>query len=154
MAGVNKVILLGRVGSDPDIKNLEGGATIARFSIATSESYTKNGEKITQTEWHRVELWDNQAKIAAQYVKKGDSVYIEGKIRTEEWVDKDGNAKSAVRIRGTAITLLGNNRGKNEEDTFKQAPDTIPAPSIIQQPEKPMEPILSNMPNDEDELPF
>ncbi len=154
MAGVNKVILLGNVGADPEIKNLEGGATIARFSIATSESYTKNGEKITQTEWHRIELWDNQAKIAAQYLKKGDSVYIEGKIRTEEWVDKDGNTKSAVRIRGTAITLLGGARGKNEEDSVKPEVNTIPAPSIIQQPEKPLEPMLSNMPEDEDELPF
>ena len=96
MAGVNKVILIGNLGADPEMKYLEGGAVIARFNMATSESYTKNGEKITQTEWHRIELWDNLAKIAEQYLKKGDTVYIEGKIRTEEWQDKDGNNRRHI----------------------------------------------------------
>lgn len=153
MAGVNKVILLGNLGADPELKHLEGGSVIARFNIATSESYTKNGEKITQTEWHRIELWDNLAKTAGQYLKKGDSVYIEGKIRTEEWQDKDGNNRSTIRIRGNAMTLLGNRRAEGETD--KPVQNTLPPPAVMAPPVKPLEPSFTNMPDDdEDDLPF
>lgn len=108
MAGVNKVILIGNLGSDPEIRHLEGGSAVANFNIATSEVYTnKNGEKVTQTEWHRIELWDGLARIAEQYLKKGSTIYIEGKLRTENWQDKDGNARTTVKVRATNLTLLG-----------------------------------------------
>lgn len=108
MAGVNKVILIGNLGADPEIRNLPSGASVANFNMATSESYTnKNGEKVTQTEWHRVECWEGLAKIAEQYLRKGSSVYIEGKIRTEEWQDKDGNTRYTTRIRAQNMTMLG-----------------------------------------------
>ena len=84
MNGVNKVILIGNLGSDPEVRHLSNGSVVANFNIATSESYTnKNGERVTQTEWHRIEIWEGLAKVAEQYLKKGQSVYIEGKIKTE-----------------------------------------------------------------------
>lgn len=106
MAGVNKVILLGRLGSDPEVRTLPSGGKVVNFSIATSENYTnRNGEKVEQTEWHRIELWENLANIAEQYLKKGDMAYIEGKIRTEKWTDQNGQDRYTTRIRGTAIQI-------------------------------------------------
>jgi single-strand DNA-binding protein len=115
MAGVNKVILLGNLGSDPEVKYLEGGSVVARFNIATSEAYNnRSGERVEQTEWHRVELWDNLAKIAEQYLKKGNQVYIEGKIKSESWTDKDGQQRTGIRIRATSMQLVGSSgRGNN-----------------------------------------
>lgn len=158
MAGVNKVILIGNLGADPEMKYLEGGAVIARFNMATSESYTKNGEKITQTEWHRIELWDNLAKIAEQYLKKGDTVYIEGKIRTEEWQDKEGNNRTTLRIRGTNITLLGGRRNEGEatsQGTFerKQPLTAQPAAQPLETSTTPLPPIMADN-SEEDDLPF
>lgn len=114
MAGVNKVILIGNLGSDPEVRHLSNGSVVANFNIATSESYTnKNGERVTQTEWHRIELWEGLAKVAEQYLKKGQSVYIEGKLKTENWQDSDGNNRTTTRIRGLNMTMLG---GKNTSD--------------------------------------
>ena len=108
MAGVNKVILIGNLGSDPEVRHLSNGSVVANFNIATSESYNnKNGERVTQTEWHRIELWDGLARIAEQYLKKGQTVYIEGKLRTENWQDSDGNNRTTTRIRGLNMTMLG-----------------------------------------------
>jgi single-strand DNA-binding protein len=108
MAGVNKVILIGNLGSDPEIRHLSSGSVVANFNIATSETYTnKNGERVTQTEWHRIELWDGLARVAEQYLKKGQMVFIEGKIRTENWQDSDGNNRTTTRIRGLNMTMLG-----------------------------------------------
>ena len=88
---VNKVILIGNVGADPDVKYLEGGVAVARFSLATSEVYNnKNGERVTQTEWHNIVLWRNLAQIAEKYVRKGMMLYIEGRIRTRSWDDQNG----------------------------------------------------------------
>ncbi|MFN4084870.1 MAG: single-stranded DNA-binding protein [Spirosomataceae bacterium] len=108
MASLNKVLLIGNLGSDPEIRALPTGAKVANFSIATSESYTdKAGQKQTLTEWHRIELWDGLAGIAEQYLKKGDPVYIEGRIRTEKWTDANGQEKTGVRIRATSMQMLG-----------------------------------------------
>ncbi len=108
MAGVNKVILIGNLGADPEIRHLDGGSTIARFNIATTETYNnKSGERVEQTEWHRIEMWDNLAKIAEQYLKKGSQVYVEGKLRTEAWKDKEGVDRTTLRIRVTNMTLIG-----------------------------------------------
>lgn len=155
MAGVNKVIIIGNLGADPEMKYLEGGSVIARFNMATSESYTKNGERITQTEWHRIELWDNLAKIAEQYLHKGDTCYIEGKIRTEEWQDKEGNNRTTMRIRGTNITLLGSRKENTEQNVpkppFEKAPTPVanPIPTIEGQQ---LPPIMAD--NIDDDLPF
>jgi single-strand DNA-binding protein len=154
MAGVNKVILIGKLGADPEMKYLEGGSVVARFNMATSETYTRNGERITQTEWHRIELWDNLAKIAEQYLKKGDTAYIEGKIRTEEWQDKDGNNRTTMRIRGANLTLLGGRReNTGEQQSTAERQPQVPTPSVVVPAN--MDPLPSGMldPADDD-LPF
>lgn len=117
MAGINKVILIGNLGSDPEVRHLEGGSVVARFNIATSEPYTnRNGERVEHTEWHRIELWDRLAKLAEQYLKKGNPVYIEGKLRSESWKDKEGVERTGVTIRATNMSFLGgrpDNAGTN-----------------------------------------
>jgi single-strand DNA-binding protein len=138
MAGVNKVILLGRIGQDPEVRSLPNGAKVANFSIATSDNYTnKEGVRVEQTEWHRIELWDNLANIAEQYVRKGEQLYVEGRIRTEEYTDKDGIARKAVKIRGTAMTLVSSKPvgGDNSEAAPQAAPRPAPAPAPSPAPE-------------------
>ena len=111
MAGVNKVILLGNLGSDPEVRTLPSGGKVVTFSIATSESYNnKEGVRVEQTEWHRIELWDNLANIAEQYLKKGDTAYIEGRIRTEKWTDKENIERTTVKIRANSLQLVGGRR--------------------------------------------
>lgn len=126
MAGVNKVILIGNVGSDPEIRDLPSGSKVANFSLATTETFNdKNGQRQSQTEWHRLELWEGLAKIAEQYIKKGDPLYIEGKIRNEKWTDKDGIEKSGVRIRVNSLQMLGGrNSSSNENETPNYGKDS------------------------------
>jgi len=92
MTGVNKVILIGNLGKDPEVRHLENGTAVANFSLATSESYKDrtSGERKTITEWHNIVAWRGLAEVAEKYLKKGDPLYIEGKIRTRQWEDKDG----------------------------------------------------------------
>jgi len=136
MAGVNKVILLGNLGSDPEVRSLPSGSKVASFSIATSESYNnKEGVRVEQTEWHRIELWDNLANIAEQYLHKGDSAYVEGKIRTEEYTDKDGIARKIVKIRGTSLTLVGSKNAGNNQEGGSAAPRPAPPKVVTPTPE-------------------
>jgi len=105
---VNKVILVGNVGKDPEIRHLEGGTPVANFSLATSETYTnRSGERITQTEWHNLVLWRGLAEVAEKYVKKGAQLYIEGKIRTRAWDDKDGIKRYTTEIVADVMQMLG-----------------------------------------------
>ncbi len=113
MAGVNKVILVGNLGADPEIRHLESGSKVANISIATSETYVKDGERIEQTEWHKVELWDRLADLCEKYLSKGRTVYIEGRIRTNTYQDKDGVTRYDKRIRATNMTFIG---GRSDED--------------------------------------
>ena len=123
MAGVNKVILIGNLGADPEIRHLDGGSMVARFNIATTEAYNnKSGERVEQTEWHRIEMWDNLAKIAEQYLKKGNQVYVEGKLRTEAWKDKEGVDRTTLRIRVTNMTLIGGRPDNTGSDSGYEAP--------------------------------
>jgi len=108
MAGVNKVILLGNLGADPEVKHLEGEKVVANLTLATTESYTdRNGNRVDQTEWHDLELWDGLAKIAEKYLKKGMQVYVEGKIKSDKWVDDQGQNRKKTRIRVLNLTMLG-----------------------------------------------
>lgn len=114
---VNKVILLGNVGRDPEVRYFENNKVVAQFSLATSETFTdKNGDKKTDTEWHHIEMWDGMAKTAEKYLKKGMQVYIEGKIRTYKWKDKEGNEISDKKIRATSMTLLNSGQRKNDDE--------------------------------------
>lgn len=123
MAGVNKVILVGNLGIDPEVKHLEGDNTVANFTLATSESYKdRNGNKVEQTEWHSLELWGQQAKIAEQYLKKGSQIYVEGKIKTESWDDKDGNKRYRTKIRVVSFTMLGSK--PQDQSTSNSSPSS------------------------------
>ncbi|NCO55619.1 MAG: single-stranded DNA-binding protein [Bacteroidetes bacterium CG02_land_8_20_14_3_00_31_25] len=117
---VNKAILIGNVGKDPDVRHLDNDVTVARFTLATSESYKKsNGEVVKTTEWHNIVLWRGLAQVAEKYVKKGSQIYIEGKIRTRSYDDKDGNKKYFTEIQGDNLNLLGK---KESSDSTQVAP--------------------------------
>ncbi|MDD4032110.1 MAG: single-stranded DNA-binding protein [Bacteroidales bacterium] len=104
---INKVILVGRVGKDPEIRHLDQNVKVATFRLATDESYkNSSGEKITNTEWHTVVLWRGLADITEKYVKKGSLLYIEGKIKTREWTDKDGNKRYNMEIVADTMQML------------------------------------------------
>ena len=114
MSGVNKVILIGNLGKDPEVRYLDNGVAVANLSLATSENYkNKDGEKVTQTEWHDIVLWRGLAEVAEKYLKKGSSVYIEGKLRTNKWVDKDENTRYKTEVLADKLTMLG--RSQNQE---------------------------------------
>ncbi|MDC1063365.1 single-stranded DNA-binding protein [Flavobacteriales bacterium] len=115
MSGVNKVILLGNLGKDPEVRYLDNGVAVANMSIATTENYkNKEGDRVSQTEWHDVVLWRGLAEIAEKYLKKGSSVYIEGKIRTNKWIDKDENTRYKTEILADKLNMLA--RSVNSED--------------------------------------
>ena len=117
MAGVNKVILVGNLGKDPEVKYLDNGVAVANFSLATTENYkNKEGERVSQTEWHNIVLWRGLAEIAEKYLKKGSSIYIEGKIKTRRWEDKEGVAKYSTEILGDNMTMLGGRPSSNDAD--------------------------------------
>jgi len=122
---INKVILVGNVGKDPEIRYLEGGTAVCSFPLATSESYkNRDGEKITNTEWHNIVLWRGLAEIAEKYVKKGAQLYIEGRIRTRSWDDKEGNKRYTTEIIADNMQMLGrkpNESGQQESQPSKPA---------------------------------
>ncbi len=105
---VNKVILVGNVGKDPEVRYLENGTAVCNFPFATSETYkNREGEKVTTTEWHNIVLWRGLAEVAEKYVKKGQQLYLEGKIRTRSYEDKDGVKKYMTEIYGDNMVMLG-----------------------------------------------
>lgn len=115
MSGINKVILVGNLGKDPEVRHLEGGAVVAKFPLATSESYkTKEGQRIDQTEWHNIVMWRGLAESAEKFLRKGSLVYIEGKIRTRSWDDKDGNKRYVTEIIADTMTMLGSKKQEEQ----------------------------------------
>ena len=118
MCGVNKVILVGNLGKDPEVKHLDTGVSVANFSLATTETYNnKQGQRVSQTEWHNVVLWRGLADIAEKYLKKGNSVYVEGKINTRKWEDKEGNTRYSTDIIAEKMTMLGSRQDSNSSST-------------------------------------
>lgn len=114
MASVNKVILVGNLGRDPEMRYMPSGDAVATFSLATTETWKdKNGQKQEQTEWHRISMFGKQAEIAGQYLKKGSSVYIEGRLQTRKWTDKEGNERQTTEIRAERMQMLGGRGGGN-----------------------------------------
>lgn len=139
MRGVNRVVLLGNLGREPEIQFLEGNICVAKFSLATTENFKdKTGKLVTQTEWHNVVLWRGLAEIAQKYLHKGSLVYIEGSLKTRSWEDKDGNKKMATDIVGDNIILLDRRAegtlpgrpaeagGNMEDDAEDEAPTRLP----------------------------
>jgi single-strand DNA-binding protein len=107
MSGINKVILVGHLGKDPEVRQLEGGVTVASFPLATSETFNKDGKKVEQTEWHNIVLWRSLAEVAAKFLQKGKLVYIEGKLRTRSFEDKEGVKKYTTEVVAENFTMLG-----------------------------------------------
>ncbi len=107
MSGINKVILVGHLGKDPEVRYLEGGVSVASFPLATTETFNKDGRKIEQTEWHNIVLWRSLADVAAKFLQKGKLVYIEGKLRTRSFEDKEGVKKYTTEIVAENFTMLG-----------------------------------------------
>ena len=107
MRGVNRVMLIGNLGKDPDVQNLEGNIAVAKFPLATTETFKdRSGKLVSQTEWHTVVLWRGLADLASKYLHKSSLVYIEGRLRTRSWEDKDGNRKSATEVVGDNLIML------------------------------------------------
>ncbi|MFN7975691.1 MAG: single-stranded DNA-binding protein [Acidobacteriota bacterium] len=112
MGSVNKAIILGNLGRDPEIKYMGDGRPVARFTVATSESWTgKDGEKKEKTEWHRIVVWGKLAEICAEYLKKGRQVYLEGRIETRTWEDREKNQRTTTEINVNQLVLLGSRSG-------------------------------------------
>ncbi len=111
MAGINRVILIGNLGRDPEVRHLDNGLVKASFSMATTEVFKgKDGNLTDHTEWHNIVLWRRLAENAEKYLRKGSQIYLEGKIRTRKWEDKDGNNRYTTEIEGTSMIMLGARR--------------------------------------------
>ncbi len=113
MAGVNKVILIGNLGKDPEVRSLESGSKVANFPLATTEYFKgKDGQRQESTEWHNIVLWNQLAELAEKYLKKGNSIYLEGRIKTRSYDDKEGVKKYITEIFGNQMTFLGGPRSE------------------------------------------
>lgn len=129
MAGVNKVILIGRLGKDPEIRYTTGGAAVANFSIATSREWKdKNtGEKQENTEWHRIVAWERLGEICGEYLHKGSQVYVEGRLQTRSWQDQDGNKRWTTEIIAQALQMLDSGaKGGEAQPSGQRVPTEEP----------------------------
>ncbi|GGF32769.1 single-stranded DNA-binding protein [Echinicola rosea] len=156
MAGVNKVILVGNLGRDPEVKHLESGSVVANVTLATTEAYKdRSGNRVENTEWHDLEMWDGQAKVAEQYLRKGSQIFVEGKIKSDTWQDEQGNNRKKVRIRVLSFTMLGsrNAEGGAPGGSSSNAGQSQPAPNKAQ-PAASMPSSGGNIDDVEDDLPF
>lgn len=130
---LNKVMLIGNVGKDPEVRHLESGATTASFTLATTERYKdKNGETKDQTEWHNIVCWRALADLVEKYVRKGSQLYIEGRIRTRSYTDRDGNTRYITEITADNLQMLG--RKESGTSTSYPAPAPAPAPAPVHNP--------------------
>jgi len=112
MAGVNKAILVGNLGRDPELRQTPNGQSVVNFTLATSETWTdKSGERVERTEWHRIVVWGKTAETCNQYLSKGRTVYVEGRIQTREWEDKDGNKRYTTEINASTVNFIGPRTG-------------------------------------------
>ncbi len=137
---VNKAILVGNVGKDPEVRHLDGGTSVARFTIATSDSYkNKSGEIVKNTEWHNIVAWRQLAELAEKYIRKGSQIYVEGKITNRQYDDKEGNKRFMNEIVADNIRLLG-----RKEDSYSPAPGGGPVRTQTDSP-------VSSMPDEPDQ---
>lgn len=153
---VNKVILIGNVGKDVETTHLDGGSQVSKFSLATSENYTsKSGEKVSNTEWHNIVVWNKLSEVCEKYVKKGQQIYLEGSITTRMW-EKDGVKYYTTEIKATSIQMLGKKENQTDENLPTYESAVKPNPSGL----PPSEQAWTNRGNnpepedDEQDLPF
>ena len=140
MSGINKVILVGHLGKDPEVRHLEGGVAVASFPLATSETFNKDGRKVEQTEWHNIVMWRGLADVAAKFLQKGKLVYIEGKLRTRSFEDKEGIKKYTTEVVAENFTMLGRKTDFEPEYSQRQTVKTTDTDNYRN--------------NDADDLPF
>ncbi len=153
MASVNKVILIGNLGRDPEVRYMPSGDAVANISIATTETWKdKTGEKQEKTEWHRVAMFGKTAEIAGEYLKKGSQVYIEGRLETRKWTDKEGQERTTTEIRADRMQMLGSRSGGSE----RMAPPEDDAPRAAAAPAKKSGAAAkgSSLEDLEDDIPF
>jgi single-strand DNA-binding protein len=146
MASVNKVILVGNLGSDPEIRHTQSGQSVANFSLATNEQWTgKDGQRNERTEWHRIVAWGRLAEICEQYLSKGRQVYVEGRLQTRQWDDRDGNRRYTTEIVAQVMQMLGRPGDRGE----------VPAggPSYTDEPYT-EQAVSSGSSGSEDDVPF
>src|SRR5258708_1828166 len=141
MGSVNKVLLVGYLGRDAELRYTPGGAAVSKFSLATTEVWNdKSGQKQERTEWHNIDIWGKQAETLTEYLRKGKQVYVEGRLQTDEYTDKEGIKRKSTKIRGDRIVLLGGGGGRGggsyarEESTSGHAP----SPSSGEAPSEPL----------------
>ncbi len=160
---VNKVILVGNVGKDPETRYLDENTPVCKFPLATSEVYkNRDGERIEQTEWHNIVLWRGLAKVAEQYVKKGSQLFIEGKIRTRSYDDKDGVKRYTTEIVGDNMQMLGRRQDDGQQggvapkQDYRQNTSVSPGATSSQPPtiSHDIEPDISGPGSEPDDLPF
>ena len=143
---INKAILIGRLGRDPEVRQMPNGEAVCNFSIATSETWKdQHGQKQERTEWHNITLYCRMAEVAGQYLKKGSLVYIEGRIQSRKYTDKNGIERTAYEIIGSEMKMLGGGNDSGQQN----AQHTPPAPPSRQAPAAPAQPV-----DDIDEIPF
>jgi len=158
--GINKVILVGNLGTDPEVKYMPSGGAVTNFSLATTDSWKDktSGERVDKTEWHRVVFFNRLAEIAGEYLKKGSQVYIEGSLRTRKWQDQGGQDRYTTEIVGSEMQMLGSRSGGNSE--FDQS-QSRPAPqknrpqqSAPQNQSRQAPPPAQNFDDFDDDIPF
>ena len=157
MAGINKVILVGNLGQNPELRYTPNGVAVCSLRVATSESYTdrSSGERITNTEWHNVVLWRGLAETAGKYLKTGSQVYLEGKLKTRQWQDQQGQNRYTTEVVADVMQLLG--RAPGREDNAQQATAPAAAQPAAAQPAQPAQPAAASpnaAPGTADDLPF
>lgn len=132
MSGVNKVILVGRLGADPEVKSVSSGTQVARLSLATSENWTdREGQKQERTEWHRVVVWGKLAELCGKYLAKGRQVYVEGRLQTRSWEDAQGQKKYSTEIVANTVQFLGSTQGaQSSANSGFDAQDFGPEPAF------------------------
>jgi single-strand DNA-binding protein len=147
---VNRVILIGNLGKDPEVRHLESGAVVANFSLATSESYKdrNSGEVITNTDWHNIVVWRGLAEVAEKYAKKGDKIYIEGKLKSRSYQDQDGVTKYITEVLADNLVLLG----KQDSNPSSVNPADVANNVTSSAPKTAANPYTGE--SDDDDLPF
>jgi single-strand DNA-binding protein len=166
MASVNKVILIGNLGRDPEVRYTPNGAAICNIALATSRNWKdkNSGEKMEETEWHRVVFFDRLAEIAGEYLKKGRSVYVEGRLKTRKWQDKDGVERYTTEIVADSMQLLGNREGMgggdeggggyNRNTQAQSSNADYPTPAARPAPVKPAVNTNTGFDGMDDDIPF
>ncbi len=148
MASLNKIMLIGNLGRDPEIRYTQDGTPVANFSMATTDSYTdRGGIRQERTEWHNIVAWNRLAELAKRYLSKGRQVYVEGRLRTREWTDRDGNKRRTTEVVALQMVLLGS-RGESGTEAAS-FPSAAPAPAYSES-----EPAIEEGGITDDDLPF